>query len=610
MPVRFLLVAALFQVVSSPLAAQDIGLEATVNASRVGVEDILELTVEVRGADAGRLPEPTLPDLPDFEVAGRSSSSRVSIVNGRMSATQSYIYSLIPRREGAFEVGSAVLELGGNVYRSEPISVEVVAGSVLSRGGGRSPLDPFSGFGASPFRRRRDAPKSVGEDQLFLLAESDSEDVYVGEQILITYRLYTKVQIMGIQVDEDPSLSGFWVEEVDLPKNPETRQTTYAGEQWYTVPLKQRIVFPTRAGRLEIPAITFSMAVRVSSGDPFDSFFSRASEPLARSTKPIQVDVQALPEVGRPSDFSGAVGQYDLVAELNRTQVEAGDAVSLNVTLSGRGNLRSVSELVFDEPAGFRTFEPKVDEDLVARSSGFSGAKTWEFVMVPESGGSKEIGPIRFSFFDPSERAYRAAMVDALGLDVSGSAGTSPESGLSGRSQVRLLRNDIRFLKPAPSVFGISSSAFYRSRLFWLLTLLPVLANLGLLAYKKRSDAVRGDETRYRRSKAERMARSRLKRAASLASEASMEFYDETAAAIRTYLADKQGSSASGLTLLSIEEFLREIDADDRLREQIVGILSECDQARFTPGARRAEEMRALLSRAQAAIAGLEKKIS
>ena len=297
----------------SPAASGQVILDATVNADRVGIEDVLELTVEVRGADAGRIPEPTLPELLDFEVAGRSSSSRVSIVNGQMSATKSYIYSLIPRREGTFEIGSAELEISGRVFRSEPIRVEVVAGSVLPRGGRGAPLDPFGAFPGSPFPPRSDRPMTVGDDQVIVVAEADETSVFVGEQLLVTYRLFTKVPIMGVEVDEDPPLSGFWVEEVTLPRNPQTEQTTRNGERWFTVPLKRRVVFPTRPGTFRIPPLTFSMAVRMTSGDPFDSFFARASDPISRSTNPIEIEAKPLPEAGRPSDFTGAVGRFELL---------------------------------------------------------------------------------------------------------------------------------------------------------------------------------------------------------------------------------------------------------------------------------------------------------
>ena len=594
-------------VLGAPLTAQQMGLEASVNAERVGLEDILELTLEVRGADAGRAPEPTLPELPSFDVAGVSSSSRVSIVNGQMSATKAYIYSLIPKTEGTFEIGAAELEIGGNVFRSEPVRVEVVTGSVLPQRG-RGSLDPFGGFGASPFRRRgRDQPRAVGEDQLAVIAESDQESVFVGQQIRVTYRLFTKVPIMGVQVDEDPPLPGFWVEEVTLPQNLQPQQTTRNGERWFSVALKQRILFPTRAGKLEIPPLTFSMAVRMTTGDPFDSLFARASEPLSRATNSIEIDARALPARGRPTDFSGAVGEFDLEATLNRSEVEAGEAVSLMLTLAGQGNLRSISEPSFDEPAGFRTFEPKVDETLDANSSGFSGSKRWEYVMVPDSGGSKEIGPFRFSYFDPRTGDYRVTSVAALNLDVIGPTSGAPEARATGRSQVRLLRDDVRYLKPIPETFGRSAAPLHRTGWFWLSVLLPLVVNGALLVYRSRRERWRGDERRFRRQKAERMARSRLKQAAALASKGEMEFYDEAALALRTYLADKQGTSASGLTLQAVDDFLADHEVEEPLRQRVARLLTECDQARFTPGRRDAAEMEGMLAQTQAILTDLEK---
>jgi BatD DUF11 like domain len=607
--VRRLRSIAVLLALAVPAAAQEMQVQATVNAERVGVEDVLELTVSITGGDASN--EPELPDLPAFRTAGRSTSSQIQIVNGHMSSTHSYIYQLLPQKEGTFTIGPVSVDVGGKAYHTQPIQVEVVSGSVVSRRprGFGIPSDPFDDM--TPFADRR-SPQ-LEKDDVFVKTEVSSRSAYQGEGVVVTYRLYSRYVPLGPEVGDDPPLTGFWVEEVNLGSQPKVERRTVSGKQYITFPIKQRVVFPTRSGVLQIPPLTFSMAFRLTSGDPFDAFFARASSPVTLRSQPVELQVAPLPAEGKSGDFSGAVGQYKTYAHLDKNEVAAGDAVSLTLSVEGKGSLRSVEAPVLPELKGFRSFDPKTDEKARAGDSGLEGKKSWEYVLVPESGGTKEIGPWRFQYFDPVAKKYVTASAGPLELKVTGAvtaaaggASSAASTGVS-KGEVTLLRQDIRFLKPPPARIGERSSPFFERPVFFGMLLLPVLWNVGLVVYLKRKEKEKTHSSLFRSRRAHRVARARLKTAAKLAAQASRDFYEEIAAALYRYVADKTSTSASGLTTSTIDHMLSERSVPENLRNEFLDVVGKCEEARFTPGQRSREEMESFRSRTEELIVSLER---
>jgi hypothetical protein len=468
-----------------------------------------------------------------------------------------------------------------------------------------SPFDPFEGFGGT---RRRDL--ALEEDDVFVRTEVSKRALFQGEQLVVTYRLYSRYVPLGPEIADDPPLSGFWVEEVDLGQEPAVERRTVEGKQYISFPLKQRVVFPTQSGRLEIPPLTFSMAFRLTSGDPFDAFFARASSPITLRSQPVSVDVAPLPPSGRSADFKGAVGHFELQAKVSQEEVAAGDPVTLTLAIAGKGNLRSVTPPDLPELKGFRAFAPRTEEKARAGASGLEGEKSWEYVLVPESSGVKEVGPWRFQYFDPEAKKYVTASVGPLQLRVVGDA-TAASSGLGGnvaaRRDVTLLREDIRFLKPAPSRLGAARRPFHESPWFYGAMVLPVLWNLGLLFYLKQQEKEKTHSHLFRSRRAHRMARERLKKAAKLASEGSRDFYDEIAAALYRYVGDKSAVSSSGLTSSSIATLLAEHSVPEERRREFEEVLGKCEEARFTPGARSREDMDSLRRRSEELIVEVER---
>ncbi len=582
-------------------------VEASVNAERVGVEDVLELTVSISGGRG----EPRLPAMDGFRVGGRSSSSQVSFVNGQMSSTNSFIYELYPEREGTFTIDPIEVELGGETKRTDPIEVAVVAGSVVPRRGrSSSPFGSLSPFGRSRSRVRDRAPE-LSADDVLLRAEVSKSSVFQGEAVVVTYRLYTRYVPLGPQIEDDPPMTGFWVEEVELPQDTRAERRDVDGREYLAFTLKQRVLFPTQSGTVQIPSLTLSTAFRMSSGDPFDSFFSRGSRPITVRSAAIPLDVKPLPAEGRGRDFRGAVGRFQMTAELSVDTVAAGDPVTLTLGIDGEGNLRTVKAPPLANVPDFRAFDPKTEERLRATGRGLSGSKQWEHVLVPESGGTKELGPWSFQYFDPEAGAYRVASAGPLVLDVTGST-VATADGVTRRSaggEVTVLGGDIRFLKPAPSSFGAVARPYFGSPLFYLTLGLPILWNMAFLLYQRKKAHEKTHSSLFRSRRAQRVAQTRFREARKLAADASKGFYEEVAAALYRYVGDKTSASASGLTAPLIDGLLEERSVSEPSRKEFLAVLAECEEARFTPTERGRDEMEAALARAETLVVRLEKEL-
>lgn len=584
-------------------SAEDFGVEASVSATRIGLDDDLQLTVSIHGDATGRAGSPELPSFDGFRVAGRSTSTSVQIINGERSSTRSVIYHLLPQAEGKHVIGPIRVDYQGEEHFTDPIEVEVVPGSVApSPSPRRGSPDPFDTW--SPFGRRRNDPKEAAE--IFVTAELSKKEAFVGEQVMLTYKLYTQAPLLGLQMDREPSYTGFWAEKIPSEREPEGRPAEIDGKPFHVAEIRKVVLFPTRPGKLAIEPATFSMAVRLS-GDPFDSFFLRASEDIRRSTKALTLDVKPLPSAGRPRDFSGAVGVFTLSAQLNKEQTNAGEPVTLSVVLEGKGNLRTLEPPEIPALPGFRVYDPKTEESLQATAAGFAGEKRWEYVLVPDAAGRHRLGPLDFTYFDPGEQRYVAVDAGPLTLEVLGASASNVVDAPRGR--MRILQRDVRYLKPPPEELE-ERRPFHRSTLFYTLLALPILWNLGLMLYlrKSESDRVRAGVLRSRR--AHRMARGRLKRAARLAREGSREFYEEVAAALYRYVADKFGVAASGLTTQSIDRLLEERAVPEDVREAYRRAVEAGEFARFTPGERTRHEMESLLEQAESAIVALEGHLS
>lgn len=470
--VRALLAAALLLL---PAAARaQFTLRSEVDARKVGLQDQIQLTLTVEGSGApDEIPLPPLVNLD--AVAGPFQSSQVSIVNGRMSQSRSLSYVLQPRAVGKAEVGA--VHAGG---QSAPaIAIEVVAGSVRSREPqrqdpfGRDPFgDPLEDF----FGRRRGRAEAP---RLLMEAQPSRTRLRVGEPLLLTYWLYTQTSVTDLQFKEAPQFAGFWVEDLERAQGPPSGEpATVEGQSYRRFPVLRKLLFPTKAGTLTLPASVFRIGLART------GFFDSGGS-VERTTKPVTVAVEPLPDA---PGFSGAVGRFRATASLDREAVPLGEAATLRFRVEGTGNLKWIDRGPELALPGAKVFPPQSKSDLRTTPSGIAGSRTWEFVVVPETSGVVEIRPLAFSYFDPAAGRIVTAETAPLALRVEGGtvaaglAGAPVASAVARATGALPLRSDLG--KPAAGVLS--------SRALIALSGLALLLHAGLWGAERLRGGSRG----------------------------------------------------------------------------------------------------------------------
>lgn len=596
---------AISLLISSAVQAEELTFFASVDRTRVGLDDYFTLTVSVSGTDVRGIGEPALPSLDTFEVVGRNSStsSQFSFVNGRMtsSKTTDYIYTLRPTEVGTHTIGPAVLEFKGETYRTDPISVEVVEGSVTGwQGGQRATRPPSTRQYGAPV-----TPTDIG-DALLVRAAISTRRAYVGEQITIAYSLASRAALVNVRYGQLPTYSGFWAEELFGAEELHFEEQVINDRRYDVAPLKRIALFPTAAGEFTLDPLEMLCDVHIRTGDSFWDIFGRTETFTIRSS-PITVQVDPLPSEGVPPGFDGSVGRFAITATADRLEAKVGEAVNLEVKVSGRGNIKTLKVPELPPIIGLEEYEPEVEETSREVSGMLQGAKSYHYVLVPKREGSIEIAPLSFAYFDPEAGEYRVAATDPIALEVE-----PGELLLSSRSErgngVAMVGTDVRHIKPDLSYLARQNEDLYRNKAFIALQILPLVALALTIAYRRHQDRMSEDVGYARLRRAHRLAQRRLKEARSLiVAGGGVEFHRAICKALLGYVGDKLNRSASGLTTTQLVEELRARGAPQASVDRLVEILSECDYGRFAPSRPTRHEMEATIERAEETIVMMER---
>ena len=583
--------------VAAPLevAALQLQAHASVSPSVVPLNGQFTLEVELRGTNRVDV-EPSLPDLGAFSrYIGRNTSTSMQMIAGvtTVSLTIQYRYRAI--REGTFEIGVIEVEAGGQVLRTQPVTLTV------------STAVDAAGVGPDP--------SGIGAEDLFMVAEVSKTRVYENEPIEVSYRLFTRVNVSSYSLFDLAENEGFWVEEVPGPRNSPVEQRVLDGQPYTTAVIRRVVLFPAGPGTKTIEPMSVEASVRIrrQTRSLLDDFFSGNSffpsqEPTVVTSAPVEVEVLPLPVPGRPRSFTGLVGRLNVSASIDRSSVETNDAVTLQLIVEGEGNLRGLAAPVIDFPGDFEVFPPEVTQSIDRTGSRIRGSRTYEYVLIPRSPGEKTIPPVEMSYFNAESGLYATSASEPLRLDVTG----DPVIGAPiGRAGVETLREDIRFIQIGPPNLGALGGSLADAPGFWIVALLPLVALLGALGLRKHWDRLEGDVAYARGRRAGRVAKKRLGRARAVMSEGDARaFYAEVERALRGFLADKLNVAEAGFMSQVAEAELSRRGVPVVATRNYFACLGECDRARFAPPSSSAEEKSGFLDRAAEAMTAVQEGLS
>ncbi len=584
--------------------AQDVTVQASVDRARVEVGDLIQFTVEVAAAQMGSVSAPQVPTPDGMQLTGSTSSTSmsVSIVNGAMTTkrTTAYVFSFRAQRAGTYVLGPAQLAHEGKTIRSDQVRVEVVKRS------GRPQTRPAPSTGRS---MGRSEIREI-EQNLFLQAIPEKRVVYVGEQVGVTYKLFTRYDLRNVQYGHVPTFTGFWAETVFDAQRLNMQREVVDGRAFNTALLKRLALFPTTAGKHALEQLEVNceiVAGRRSRSlfgfDPFDT------QQVTVRSGDIEIEVKPLP-AGAPKGFGGAVGQFEMRAEAIPGTVKAGDPVAVKVVVQGAGNLHAIAEPARPERSGFKFYDPKTNLETRKQGTRISGQKTFEYVAIPQKAGQVILPPFTLAYFDPGQGRYKTVRTKSIALHVTpGELAPQPVDGLRGE-EVRALGSDIRYIKPDRIHLADQGLLLYQRSGFWLLQLVPILGVAGAYAYRRHRVRLEGDVAYARRRRSRSEAQRRLGKTKGLMEAGdSAGFYGGVHRSLSQFIADRTNRAAAGLTADHIGAVLEEHGVDAQVIAGVQDVFGQCDQARFAPGQISAEQMQALFAQTEDLIGALERCI-
>ncbi len=520
-------------------------------------------------------------EMPDFEVLmgpSQSTSYSTSWVNGKSSSetTVSYTYILMPKKEGTFTIAPATIKVKDATYTSNGLSIKVL---------------PPDKSGKTTAERVQSASTTISDDDFFVRMIVSKHDVYEQEGFLVTFKLYA-ARPCGINGVKFPEFEGFMAQEIDLP-NKQWVQDRYKDRNYFTVDLRQVVLYPQRTGDLTIGKGTYDAVIRVSTPQKarsiFDDFFDSYREVNKQLvSSPATIHVKPLPS-GKPASFSGAVGSYSMTARISANQVKANDAVTVNVQITGNGNIKMAKNPEVTFPNDFEIYDPKVDTQTKTTTAGVSGTKTIEYMAIPRYAGDFEIPSVEFSYFDTKSASYKTLKSDAFQLHVEkgeeGAASAPVVSNFANKESVKYLGQDIRFLKTRGIHFSPKrEEVFFGTALYAMSYLVPLLLFIVFFIVYRKQIKENADLARVRTKKANKIAVKRLKNAGKLLQAQQKEaFYDEVMRALWGYLSDKLNMPLSSLTKDNVEAELAKYGVDEALTRDFMEILNTCEFARYAP---------------------------
>jgi hypothetical protein len=561
------------------LFAAELNFSADADRTTVGLGEQFQLTVMVEGTNIGGAPRPQVPSMDDFDVLGSTSSqsTNISFVNGRMTQQNSisFIYFLSPKRVGNLTIPPFRLSFKGTTYETQPIAITVTKESQAPPPGRQQPQSPF-GFPSRP------QPRSSGGGIVLLVASADRTSVYQGEQVTVTFVLYTQAQVGDLGIKDMPGFTGTWTEKLFDARELNWRNATYNGQRYSAATVKQVALFPTQSGEVKVDKMTVAGQIVVSGGFFFDS-----AEPFEASSDPITIHVKPLPEAGKPQDFGGGVGDFKVTAALSGDSSVGGEPLTLTVKVAGTGNIGLVGESKLATISGVKVLSPETKQTTHTSDGRVAGERTFNYPLIPTADGKFVIPEITTSFFNPKTGSYYTQTTPRLEFVATGATGKTPLSETE--TGIKTLGTDILHIK---SAFGRQSPiANHQSPLAFLgwffypagIVVLGIGALMG--RHRRRLEQDRGYA---RRTRSSRLVKKGLAEATRLLAQGNeREFYAALNRAVVHYVGDRFNLETSGMTGDQIQAELSSRNVDADTVAGLLDLIASCDAARFSPGMER-----------------------
>jgi hypothetical protein len=548
------------------------------NVVAIGEPFVLRYTVTARGKN------PHFPDFKDFEVLGgpnMSSSSSISIINGNVSREEKYTYQfyLQANKTGKFTIPPATITVKGKKLTSNSLTIEVVGSQSAAQANNNSKSNQI----------QEAIPKN--NKDLFVRVLVNKTNVYEGEQITATIKIYTREDLAGFDDIKLPNYKGFWADEIPTPDQIQLHRENVNGRIYNVGILKKTILTPQKSGKLKIDPVKITCIVRKRVSSSYDDFFSafwgggykRVKETIKSPT--VTINVKPLPPTD-DENFYGAVGNFNLDVSIDKTKAKVNDAIKLKVTISGKGNLRLFDAPKVNLPPDFETYDPKETQKIRNTEAGTIGSRTFEYVFIPRHAGNFEIPPIKFTYFDLSDKKYKTLTSDKITLNIEKGEGeeSGPLTTAFHKEDIKYLGKDIRYIKQRVKKFYRNPDYYITKINFFLSYLLVLLLSVLIVILRRKQIKENSDLAKVKNKRALKIAKKRLKNAEiAMKKQDEKTFYEEIAKALWQLLSDKLNIPVADLNKDNAQQKLEEQGVDKELIEKYLSLIEDADFQRFAP---------------------------
>ncbi len=541
--------------------------EAKVSKGKLGINERLRIDF-VMNKDGDNF---NPPDFANFNVVGGPNTSvSNSWLNGKHSYAKTYSYFLAPKKQGKFTIRQASIEIDGEIYKSQAVTVQVT--NAVKR-----PNDPHNVEG-------------IASENIHLVAEVSKPNPYLNEAITVVYKLYVSstTGVSNWREIDNPRYNDFWSQKIET-KGLKIQNGKYKGEDYRFVVLRKTVLYPQKTGKLEIEPLTLDITVEVPTNRR-DIFGGRHMAQINRtvSAGSRTINVKPLPEEGKPDDFTGAVGDFKFNVITSKSELNASESLQARVEVTGKGNLNLFQLPKLTLPSSLEVYEPEHNEKIRTNLGGMQGSISDNYTIVPQYKGKYPIPSVSFSYFDLATETYKRVssgeiIIDVIEGPINTSSGDNNIVSTDGTKKGVTLNNDqFAFIKTDAKLKPIVSNNFFKSKAFWSSLLLPLLAIPLAMVYRKKKEKRDADVFGNKIRKADRLAKRYLSEAKKSLGHKEA-FYIALEKALHNYLKAKLQIETSDFSKEKIESVLLERQVNEPSVKEFISILEHCELARYTP---------------------------
>ncbi len=573
----------LFVFISTIAFAQKLKVSINKNPAIVGEQILIQYSIDEKGSD---FRSPSFNGLKVISGPNPSTSNNYTFINGKSESktTTTYSFYIKAVKKGTFNITPASIKVKGKTINSKSYQLKIVKGS----------------------DRNRAEQKALSEN-LYIKVDVSKRNIVVGEQILVTYKLLTRLDLHNTELSALPALNGFWAK--DLETSSRFKRNVIDGVPYNVATIKKSVLTAQKSGKLIIDPMELKCSIRVqkkrNNRDPFANFFGGGynTQDEFITSKAITINVSELPS--SPANFNGAVGNMNIKSEVDNNSINANDAITYKLIITGTGNIELIEPLDIQFPEDFEVYDPKIS-DRIFEGGRKRSVKTFEYLLIPRYKGNYTIPSASLVVYNNKSKQYETKKSSQHNLTINASTNNEDESPNTNKQIIQTERKDINYIATESNLQEIGDNVMSKN-LFYTLFFLPIFLIIILWIYNSLYGKTDTNSSEWKNKKANKIALKRLKNAQNCINNNDFDlFFEETEKSLWGYFADKFKVSIADLSKETVSNYFHSNTINSEVESEFIALLDECEFARYAPASNKNTQMDEILNKAKNIIIKVE----